>query len=170
MFLPSWSLNMTHQQYISFLETPQSGMCFSTTLSPCVFFSIWITHQVTNGSTSKFHFEASAPTYPFQCAFRWDIWSPSCMNFIMLWPKRWHLAYSSTNLSSLSIILLSFLHNILYVKYFVVYTNMLMCFYMTVLMPFGTWRGQKALIFLPLSLFFIKKFRSHYKGCKHLPS
>jgi len=59
------------------------------------------------------------------------------MNFIMLWPKRWRLAYSSTNLPDLSIIFLSFLHNTLYVRYFVVYTNMLMCFYMTVPMPFG---------------------------------
>jgi hypothetical protein len=29
---------------------------------------------------------------------------------------------------------------------------------------------QKALIFLPWSPFFVKKFRSHYEGCKRLPS
>ncbi len=47
--------------------------------------------------------------------------------------------------------------------------KMSMCFYTTVPMPFGAWRGQKALIFLPWSFFFFKKFRSHYKGCKCLP-
>ncbi len=46
--------------------------------------------------------------------------------------------------------------------------NMQMCFYTTVPMPFGAWRGQKVFIFLPWSLFFVKKFWSHYKGCKHL--
>ncbi len=54
-------------------------------------------------------------------------------------------------------------------KYLVAYTNMPMCFYTTMPMPFGVRRGQKAFIFLPWSLFFIKKFRSYYKGCKHLP-
>jgi hypothetical protein len=54
-------------------------------------------------------------------------------------------------------------------RYLVVYTNMPMCFYTTMLMPFGAWRGQKALIFLPSSFFFVKKFQSHYKGCKRLP-
>jgi hypothetical protein len=48
--------------------------------------------------------------------------------------------------------------------------KMSMCFYMIVLMPFGTWRGQKVFIFLRWSLFFVKKFQSHYKGCKRLPS
>jgi hypothetical protein len=54
-------------------------------------------------------------------------------------------------------------------KYLVAYTNMLICFYTTVLMPFGAWRGQKAFIFLPWSHFFIKKFWSHYQRCKCLP-
>jgi hypothetical protein len=43
-------------------------------------------------------------------------------------------------------------------KYLVVYTNMPMCFYTTMLIPFGAWRGQKAFIFLPWSFFFVKSF------------
>jgi hypothetical protein len=31
----------------------------------CVFSSIWTTHYITNGSTSKFHLGAFAPSYPF---------------------------------------------------------------------------------------------------------
>jgi hypothetical protein len=50
-------------------------------------------------------------------------------------------------------------------RYLDVYTNMPMCFYTIVPMPFEAWRGQKALIFLPWSLFFVNKFWSHYKGC-----
>jgi hypothetical protein len=55
-------------------------------------------------------------------------------------------------------------------KYLVAYTNMSMCFYMIVPMPFGAWKGQKALIFLPWPLFFVKNFQSHHKRCKCLPS
>jgi hypothetical protein len=47
---------------------------------------------------------------------------------------------------------------------------MLMCFYMNVPMPFGVGSEHRTFIFLPWSLFFVKKFRSHYKGCKCLPS
>jgi hypothetical protein len=41
-----------------------------------------------------------------------------------------------------------------------------MCFYMIVLMPFGAWKGHRAVIFLPWSIFFLKIFWSHYKGWK----
>jgi hypothetical protein len=46
-----------------------------------------------------------------------DIWGPLCSNFIMFWPKGKHLAYSLTNLSSLSIIIPSFLHTTLYITW-----------------------------------------------------
>jgi hypothetical protein len=50
------------------------------------------------------------------------------------------------------------LTNIPLFKYLVVYTNMLMCFYMIVSMPFGAWKGQRALIFLLWSFFSINFF------------
>jgi hypothetical protein len=56
----------------------------------------------------------STSSYPFQHTFQWDIWSPSCSNFIMFWPKGRHLAYSSTSFPSFFIIFVKFLHNILY--------------------------------------------------------
>jgi hypothetical protein len=45
------------------------------------------------------------------------------LNFIMLWHWHWQLAYNSTNLPNLSIIFPSFLHNTLYMRYFVAYTK-----------------------------------------------
>jgi hypothetical protein len=58
---------------ISFLTTPQGGMWTSTTPNPFVSSSIWTIHWATNGSTSKFHLEASTPSYPFQHVFQWNI-------------------------------------------------------------------------------------------------
>jgi hypothetical protein len=43
-------------------------------------------------------------------------------------------------------------------KYLIAYTNMPMCFYTIVLMPFGAWKGQKVFIFLPWSFFFVNFF------------
>jgi hypothetical protein len=34
-------------------------------------------------------------------------------------------------------------------------------------MPFGVWKGQKALLFLFLFFIFDKKILSHCRGCKH---
>ncbi len=76
-------------------------MCSSTTPSPCVSSSIWTTHWATYNSTSRFHLGTSAPSYPFQHIFWWDIWSSSCLNFIMFSPRGKHLAYNSTNLPNL---------------------------------------------------------------------
>jgi hypothetical protein len=95
MSLPFWSLSMSRQQHFFFLATPQNGMWSSTTPCSCVFSSIWTTHWITNGSTSRFHFEMSTPSYLFQHALRRDIEGPLCPNFIMFWPKGKHLAYSS---------------------------------------------------------------------------
>jgi len=89
-------------------------MWSSTTPNPCMCSSIWTTHWVTNGSTSKFHLRAFAPSYLFQHAFQWDIWSPSCPNFIMFYPKGRCLAYNLTNFPNLLIIFPNFSHNILY--------------------------------------------------------
>jgi hypothetical protein len=50
----------------------------------------------------KIPLKASTPSYPFQHAFWWYIWSPLCPNSIMFWPKGKCLAYSSTNLPKLS--------------------------------------------------------------------
>jgi hypothetical protein len=47
-------------------------------------------------------------TIPFLACFLIDIWGPSCLNFIMFWHKGRSLAYSSTSLSSLSIIFCNF--------------------------------------------------------------
>jgi hypothetical protein len=54
----------------------------------------------------------STPSYPFQHVFQQNIWSPSCPNFIMFWPKGECLAYSSTSLPKLSINFPSLFHNI----------------------------------------------------------
>jgi hypothetical protein len=40
----------------------------------CLLSSIWPTHQMTNGSTSNFHFGAHAPSNSFQHALQWGIW------------------------------------------------------------------------------------------------
>jgi hypothetical protein len=85
-----------------------------TTLSLCVSSSVWTTYRATNGSTLRFHFRAFTPSYPFQHALWWDIWSPSCLNFILFWPRGRCLAYNSTNFPSLLIIFPNFLHNISY--------------------------------------------------------
>jgi hypothetical protein len=103
-----WSFSMNQQQHIYFPITPQGGMWSSTTPSSCVSSSIWTTHQTTNGSTSRFHFKAFAPSYPFQHAIWQDIWGLLCSNFIMFWPKGGRLVYNSTNLPSLLIISLVF--------------------------------------------------------------
>ncbi len=59
-------------------------MCYCdlifTTPNSCVFFSFWIIHQATNGSTSRFEFKAFAPLDPFQHALRQDIWNPLCFS------------------------------------------------------------------------------------------
>jgi hypothetical protein len=73
-------------------------MWSSTTFNSWMSFSLWTTCWTTNGSTSKFHFIVSTLSYPFQHAFRWDIWSLSCLNFIIFWPKGKCLTYNSTNL------------------------------------------------------------------------
>jgi len=97
------------QQHISFLATLQGNMWFSTTPSSCVFSSIWTTHWATNDSNLRFHFGAFAPSYPFQHVFRWDIWSPLCLNFIMILLKGQNLAYNSISFLNFSIIFPSFL-------------------------------------------------------------
>ncbi len=76
-------------------------MWYPTTPSSCVFSFVWKTHWATNGLTSRFHLKALAPSYAFQHAPWWDIWSPSCPNSIMFRPKDKCLAYSSTNLPKL---------------------------------------------------------------------
>jgi hypothetical protein len=73
-------------------------MWFSTTPSSCVSSSIWTIHWTINGSASKFRLRGFAPSYLFQYAFQKDIRSPSCLTFIIFWPKGGHLVYSSTNL------------------------------------------------------------------------
>jgi hypothetical protein len=50
-----------------------------------------------------------------------------------------------------------------------IFTHRLMCFYMIVRMSFKAWKDQRAFIFLFGLLFFIKKFQSYCKGCKHPP-
>jgi hypothetical protein len=45
------------------------------------------------------------PSYLFQHAFRQDILSPLCPNIIMFSPKGMYLAYNSTNIHGLSIII-----------------------------------------------------------------
>jgi hypothetical protein len=67
------ALTWVNNNTFFFLATLQGGMWSSTTLSSCVSSTIWITHRATNGSTPRFHFEASAPSYPFQHALQWDI-------------------------------------------------------------------------------------------------
>jgi len=61
----------------------------------------------------KIPLKASAPSYPFQHAFWWYIWSPLCPNSIMFWPKGKCLVYSSTNLPKLSTSFLDLFHNAL---------------------------------------------------------
>jgi hypothetical protein len=75
---------------------------------------IWTTHQVTYGSTSKFHLRAFAPSYLFQHVFQQDIWSPLCS--ILFWPKGKCLVYSLTSFPNLSNFL-SFFHNVLNVTW-----------------------------------------------------
>jgi hypothetical protein len=49
-----------------------------------------------------------------------------------------------------------------------VWTNKLISSYMTVPMPCGISKGQKALLFfLSWLLFYVKQSQLHYKGCKH---
>ncbi len=74
-----------------------------TTPNSCMFSFVWIIYRATNGLTSRFHLGTFAPSYLFQYALQRDIWSPSCPNFIMFWPKGGCLVYSSTNLFELSI-------------------------------------------------------------------
>jgi hypothetical protein len=52
------------------------------------------------------------PSYPFQHVLCWDIWSSSCSNSIMFWPKGECLAYSSTNLPRFFINFFSLFHNL----------------------------------------------------------
>jgi hypothetical protein len=99
---------------IFFLATLQGGMWSSTTRSLCMFSSIWTIHRTTNGSTSRFHLKAFAPSYPLQHAFQRDIWDPSCPNFIMFYPKDKRLVYNLINFPILSIVFFSFLHNTSY--------------------------------------------------------
>jgi len=54
------------------------------------------------------------PSYPFHHVFWRDIWSPSCLNFIMFWPRGECLVYNSTSLPNLLIIFPNFFHNTLY--------------------------------------------------------
>jgi hypothetical protein len=60
---------MNWQQHLPFPTTLQSGLQSSITPITCIFVSFWIIHQVTNGSTSEFHFEAVAPSYLFNMLF-----------------------------------------------------------------------------------------------------
>ncbi len=53
-------------------------------------------------------------------------------------------------------------------KYLKIYTNMLMCFYTIVPMPFGASQGQKAFPFLPWLPFFVKEFQLHCKDANIL--
>jgi len=66
--------------------------------SPCISFSIWTTHQTTNGLTLKFYVEMFSPSYLFQHVLRQNIWGPLYPNFIMFWPMHKRLAYSLTSL------------------------------------------------------------------------
>ncbi len=79
--------------------------------SLCMSSFVWTTHLATNGSTARFHFRTFIPSYPFQHVFQWDIWSSSCSNFIMFWPKGECLAYSSTNFPKLLTKLPDLFHN-----------------------------------------------------------
>ncbi len=54
----------------------------------------------------------SAPSYPFQHCFQQNL-NPSCLNFIMLWPKGKCLAYNLTNFPNLLINFPNLFHNIL---------------------------------------------------------
>ncbi len=57
-------------------------------------------------------------------------------------------------------------------RYLITNTNMSTCFYTIVLMPFGAWKGQRALIFLPWSFFSSKNFNHITKDASvlHLKS
>jgi hypothetical protein len=79
-------------------------------LSLCMFSFIWIIHWATNGSTSRLHLGVFAPSYPFQHVFWQDVWSPSCSNFIMFWPKCGCLVYNSTNFPKLLTNFFNFFH------------------------------------------------------------
>ncbi len=85
-----------------------------TATSSHVFSFIWTIHQTINGLTSRFHLRASTPSYPFQHAFKQDIWNPSFPNFIMFWPRGECLAYSSTNFPMFSISFPSVFHKVSY--------------------------------------------------------
>jgi hypothetical protein len=86
--------------------------CF-TTFSSWMSSSFWTTHWITNGLTSKFYLIVSALSYPFQHVLWYDIWSLSCLNFIIFWLKGKCLAYNSTSFPYLLIIFPSFFHNTL---------------------------------------------------------
>ncbi len=64
-FLLFWSPSTSQQQHISFPITPQGDMWSSTIPRSCMSSSIWTIHWATNGSTSRFHLRAFAPSYRF---------------------------------------------------------------------------------------------------------
>jgi hypothetical protein len=60
---------MNQQKHIFFPATPQGGMRFFTTLAHACF----LPFEQFIRQISRFHFRASAPSYPFQHAFQQDI-------------------------------------------------------------------------------------------------
>jgi hypothetical protein len=82
----------------------------------------------------------------------------------------WHISSQRKELSQLTPHWSNPPFNNWQLTYLGVYTNKLICFYKIVAMPFGAWKGQRALIFLFWLLCFVTKFQSHCKGCKPFPS
>jgi hypothetical protein len=74
--------------------------------------SLWTTHWPTNGSISRFHLEAFAPSYPFQHAVWQDIWNPLCSNLIMFRPWGERLVYNSIKFPHILIIFPILFHNV----------------------------------------------------------